>query len=82
MADILVTYWPLTSKIKWYAIHIKIRYKLEKLDKICFFDNFGVGHFDFKMVDSLTQNHKLPLLGTITMQYKIKAPETLAVRDS
>ena len=47
-----------------------------------FFDNLGVWHFEFKMADILTQNHKLPLIWTITMQYKIKAPETVAMRDS
>ena len=47
-----------------------------------FFDNLGVGHFEFKISDILTKNHKLHLLGTITMQYKINAPESVAMRDS
>ena len=47
-----------------------------------FFDNLTVGHFEFKMADILTQNHKLVLLGTITMQYEKKSPGTLATRDS
>ena len=46
------------------------------------FDNLGVGHFEFKMADILTQNLKLVLPETIIMQYKIKTPETLATRDS
>ena len=40
------------------------------------FDNLG--HFELKMANILTQNLKLILLGTINMQYKIKALETLA----
>ena len=47
-----------------------------------FFDNLGVGHFELKMADILTSNRNFPLLGTITMQYKIKTPEIVAVRDS
>ena len=47
-----------------------------------FFDNLGLGHFEFKMVDILTQNIKSSLLVTITMQYKIKTTETVATRDS
>ena len=42
----------------------------------------GVGHFEFKMSDILTQNLKSLLLETITMQYKIKTLETLATRAS
>ena len=34
------------------------------------------------MADILTQNLKSTLLGTITMQIKIKAPEAIATRDS
>ena len=50
--------------------------------QITLLDDSNVCHFEFKMADIWAQNRKLPLLGTITMQYKIKAPETLAVRDS
>ena len=48
---------------------------------LLFFYNLGVGHFEFKMADFLIQNLKCPLLGTILMQYKIKAQETIVTRD-
>ena len=47
-----------------------------------FFKNLGVGHFEFKMANILNQNLKSPLLGTIPMQYKRKAPETIVTRDN
>ena len=49
-----------------------------------FFDNLGVGHFEFKMADISTQNHKLLKLvlpEKITMKYKIKTSETLATSN-
>ena len=37
MADIWVIYWPLTCRIKFYAIHVKILgTHLRKLDILCF----------------------------------------------
>ena len=44
-----------------------------------FFDNFCVGHFEFKMADILTQNLKPLLLGPLPCNIKSKSNQHMSL---